>query len=73
MKVENITDRHFVELKELNMGDCFVYNEDLYLMLALNLTGTYSTVNLNENRIRTFEYSSNLEVEKVSAKVVIEG
>lgn len=72
MKVENITDRHFVKLKELNVGDCFVYDEDLYLMLALNLTGTYSTVNLNENRIRTFEYS-NLEVEKVSAKVVIEG
>ena len=72
MEVENLNNKCIVKLVELKKGDCFIYNEKLYLMLGSNmLTRVYTVVNLNEDYIRTFE-DSKIKVQKVSAKVVID-
>lgn len=72
MEVENLNNKCIVKLVELKRGDCFIYNEKLYLMLGFSmLTKVYTVVNLKEDYIRTFE-DYKIKVQKVSAKVVID-
>lgn len=69
MKIEKI--RHECSLAELHDGDCFVYEERLYLLLDYNKnTMKYNVVNFNDNYVRFFD-NPETKVHKVSAKIVI--
>lgn len=72
MNVEKVDNRCFVKLEELNKGDCFIYDECLYLMLGFNeLKEKYDVVNLDLNYTGFFDIKPMIKVQKVFAKVVI--
>ena len=70
MKIEDKRTNKGVTIVALSIGDCFIYNDELYIKLD-ELCASPNTFNLTRNEMCSF-HSNMLYVTKVNAKVVIE-